>query len=92
MCRVRDQAWGLTIPCIVSQLTKAFEPARAGRFLGVHAEAVTTLLVEVELRGLPGRTPTLDQSETAIGEERIVGGARRTVAASAGTVTAANGP
>jgi len=42
----------------------------------VHAEAVTTLLIEVELRGLPGRTPTFDQSETAIGEERIVGGER----------------
>ena len=54
---------------------KGIEPARARRFLGVHAEAVATLLIEVELAG-SGRTPAVNQSETAIREERIVGSKR----------------
>src|SRR5512143_940207 len=55
---------------------EGIEPAGAGRFLGVHAEAVTTLFIEVELGGLLGRTPAVDQPETAIAEKGIVGGER----------------
>src|SRR3954463_498209 len=53
------------------------EPAGAGGFLGVHAEAVAALFVVVELDGALGLSPVFDQTEVRGAQERVVGGARR---------------
>ena len=47
---------------------EGIEPAGAGRFFGVHAEAVTAMLIEVKFDRFLGSAPALDQPEAAIGE------------------------
>ena len=76
LTRGSDQGLGLEHPVHGEPAHEGLEPAGAGRFLGVHAEAVTTLFIQVELGRLLGRTPAVDQPETAIAEEGIVGGER----------------
>src|SRR3954463_14031741 len=55
---------------------EGIEPARAGRFLGVHTKSMSALFVEVKLDRSLRRDPALDQSHAPAAEKRIVGGER----------------
>src|SRR3982750_2419017 len=76
---------GVAVNPLVSRLEHAVhvepprefvEPACAGGLLRIHAEAVSALLEQVELRWALCREPALDDAHIAAPEERIIGGAR----------------
>ena len=59
-----------------SQRDEFVEPTGAGGLLRIHAEPVSALLEQVELRRALCREPALDDARLSLPEERIIGGDR----------------
>src|SRR5690606_3405662 len=59
--RAEPSCLGVEHPVHGEPTHEGIEPAGAGRFLGVHAEAVTALLIKVKFDRLFSRAPALDQ-------------------------------
>src|SRR5690349_17905957 len=57
---------------MVEPVREGLEPPVGGVARVSHAEAVATVLIEVELDGLAGVEPRLDQAELAL-EEKVIG-------------------
>ena len=84
---------GLQIAVHAEPADEGVEPAGAGGFLGIHAEAVPALFVEVELDRALGRAPASIRPKPPLPNNgSSAASATNNGGASAGTVTGASGP